>query len=263
MMVDVLSVNVRTTIIGCSGSFPGPDSPASCYLIEAEGFRLLLDLGNGALGALQRSTGLYDIDAICLSHHHADHCIDMGAYSVARLHHPDGPRPRIPVYGPARTAERLTRALGLDPGTGMTDAFDFVTLAPGTIEIGPLRVTVDHMNHPVETFGFRFEQGGHALAYSADTGTCDRLVSLAADADVLLCEASFLTGPGLPADLHLTARQAGEHAARAGAGQLVLTHLVTWNDQALVLEEAASAFGGPLSLAASGQIIVPGWRRRP
>jgi ribonuclease BN (tRNA processing enzyme) len=249
---------VRTTIIGCSGSFPGPDGPASCYLVQADGFRLLLDLGNGALGALQRHISLYDIDAICLSHHHVDHCVDMCAYSVARSHHPDGPRPRIPVYGPARTAERLTRALGLDPSTSMTDAFDFITLTPGTIEIGPLRVTADHMNHPVETFGFRLEHGGGSLAYSADTGACDPLVALARDVDVLLCEASFLDGPGLPADLHLTGRQAGEHAARAGAGQLVLTHLVPWNDTALVLEEAASAFRGPLSAASPGQDIVPG-----
>jgi ribonuclease BN (tRNA processing enzyme) len=251
-------VTVRITIIGCSGSFPSADSPASCYLVEADGFRLLLDLGNGALGALQRHASLYDIDAICLSHHHVDHCIDMCGYSVARTYHPDGPWPRIPVYGPARTAERLTRALGLDPGTGMTDAFDFVTLTPGTLEIGPLRVTVDHMNHPVETFGFRLEHAGGSLAYSADTGACDPLVALARDVDVLLCEASFLDGTGLPADMHLTARQAGQHAARAGAGQLVLTHLLAWNDTALVLEAAASAFRGPLSAAAPGQHIVPG-----
>ncbi|HBW19857.1 MAG TPA: MBL fold metallo-hydrolase, partial [Actinobacteria bacterium] len=104
---------MRATIVGCSGSFPGQDSPASCYLIEAEGFRLVLDLGNGALGPLQRYAGLDDIDAVCLSHQHADHCIDMTGYSVARTHRPDGPRPRIPVYGPARTQERLTTALGL------------------------------------------------------------------------------------------------------------------------------------------------------
>jgi ribonuclease BN (tRNA processing enzyme) len=250
-------VIVRITIIGCSGSFPGPDGPSSCYLVEADGFRLLLDLGNGALGPLQRYVSLRQIDAICLSHHHADHCIDMCGYFVARTHHPDGPWPAIPVYGPARTAERLTRALGLEDGAGMTDAFDFVTLTPGTIEIGPLRVTVDRMNHPVETFGFRLEHAGGSLAYSADTGACDPLVALARDADVLLCEASFLDGPGLPDGLHLTGRQAGQHAARAGAGRLVLTHLVTWNDTALVLEEAAAAFRGPLSAAAPGQHVVP------
>ena len=86
---------MRLTIIGCSGSFPGPDSPASSYLLEAEGFRLLLDLGSGSLGVLQRHVGLYDIDAVCLSHLHADHCLDLCAYYVARTFHPDGPRPRI------------------------------------------------------------------------------------------------------------------------------------------------------------------------
>jgi ribonuclease BN (tRNA processing enzyme) len=242
------------TIVGCAGSFPGPDSPASCYLIEADGFRLVLDLGNGALGALQRYCGLDDVDAVCLSHHHADHCLDMCAYQVVRTHHPQGPRPRLPVYAPAATAERLTRAVGLDPGTGMTDAFDFVTLAGGTIEIGPLRVTTARMNHPVETFAFRVEHAGRALAYSADTGPCDDLAVLAAGADVLLCEASFVAEPGLPPDLHLTARQAGDYAARAGAGELLLTHLVAWNDPVRILEDAAaSAFDGAVSLAASGQ----------
>jgi ribonuclease BN (tRNA processing enzyme) len=249
---------VRITIVGCAGSFPGPDSPASCYLIEAEGFRLVLDLGNGALGALQRHCGLDDVDAICLSHLHADHCLDMCGYMVARTYHPLGPRPRLPVYGPAGTAEQLTRATGPEPGTGMTDAFDFVTLAPGTAQIGPLLVSVAHMNHPVETFGFRLEHAGRVLAYSADTGLCEELPVLAAGADVLLCEASYLDRPGLPADLHLTARQAGEYAARAGAGRLVLTHLVAWNDQDRTLEAAAASFGGGLSLAASGQYLALG-----
>ncbi|MGO9502915.1 MAG: MBL fold metallo-hydrolase [Streptosporangiaceae bacterium] len=246
---------MELTIVGCAGSFPGPDSPASCYLIEADGFRLLLDLGNGALGALQRYASLDGIDAICLSHQHADHCLDMCSYSVARTFHPDGAMPPIPVYAPARTAERLSRALGLEPGSSMTDAFDFMTLAPGTIEIGPLRVTAAHMNHPVETFGFRLEHSGGSLAYSADTGPADALVTLARGADVLLCEASFLDGPGLPGGLHLTGRQAGEHAARAGAGQLVLTHLVSWNDRDRSRAEAAAAFSGPLSLAVSGQVV--------
>jgi ribonuclease BN (tRNA processing enzyme) len=242
--------------VGCSGSFPGPESPASCYLIDTGDFRLALDMGNGALGALQRYAGLDQIDAICLSHLHADHCIDMCCYSVAQTMHPDGPRGKIPVYGPARAAERLIRAMGLEPGTGMTDAFEFIELTPGTIEIGPLRVTTAYMNHPVETFGFRIEHGAQVLAYSADTGPAPELVRLAAAADVLLCEASFLDGPALPADLHLTARQAGQHAARAGAGQLVLTHLVPWNDPTATLEQAAAVFDGPLTLASTGRQLL-------
>jgi ribonuclease BN (tRNA processing enzyme) len=242
---------VRVTIVGWSGSFPGPESPASCYLIDTGDFRLVLDVGNGALGALQRYTGLADVDAICLSHLHADHCLDMCGYSVFQNYHPDGPQRRIPVYGPAGTAERLSRALGSEH-LGMADAFDFTTLVAGPIEIGPLRITTAQMNHPVETFGFRIEHAGQVLAYSADTGPCDELVELARGADVLLSEASFIDGPDLPADLHLTARQAGEHAARAGAGELVLTHLVPWNDPVTCLEQACEAFSGPVRLASSG-----------
>jgi ribonuclease BN (tRNA processing enzyme) len=242
---------VQVTIVGWSGSFPGPQSAASCYLVEADGFRLVLDLGNGAVGALQRYTGLGDVDAICVSHLHSDHCMDLIGYSVYQNYHPDGPRPRIPVYGPAGAQDRLTVALGSER-LGMADAFDFATLTPGTIEIGPVRVTTEHMDHPVETFGYRLEHAGQALAYSGDTGPAAELVTIAAGADVLLCEASFLDGPDLPAGLHLTARQAAEHAARADVGELVLTHLVPWNDPAVTFAQASEAFGGPMNLASSG-----------
>ena len=242
---------MEVTIVGWSGSFPGPQSPASCYLIEADGFRLVLDLGNGAVGALQRYTGLSDVDAICVSHLHSDHCMDLIGYSVYQNYHPDGPRPRIPVYGPAGAEDRLSRALGSER-LGMADAFEFATLTPGTTEIGPLRVTTRHMDHSVETFGFRLEHDGRTLAYSGDTGPTGELVTVAAGADVLLCEASFVDGPDLPSGLHLTARQAAEHAARAGVGALVLTHLVPWNDPAVSFAQASEAFGGPIGLASSG-----------
>lgn len=253
---------MELTIVGCSGSFPGPGSAASCYLVEADGFRMLLDLGSGALGALQRYAGLDDIDAICLSHLHADHCLDMCGYQVVRTYHPAGQLRKIPVYGPAGTADRLDRAAGLDGGPRMAAAFDFVTLEPGKLEIGPVAVTVDHVNHPVETFGFRLEHDGRAIAYSADTGPSRQLVDLAAGADVLLCEASFAAGPGLPADLHLTAGQAGEHAARAEVGQLVLTHLVPWNSRDRALAEASVAYSGALSLAAPGAKLLAAGRPR-
>lgn len=247
---------MQITIVGCAGSFPRPESAASCYLIEAGGFKLALDLGNGALGALQRYAALDDIDAVCLSHLHADHCLDMCGFAVAKIHHPLGQRRRIPVYGPAAAAERLSRAMSLDPGSDMTDAFAFTGLEPGVVEIGPLRVTTAYMNHPVETFGFRIEHNGRAVAYSADTGPAPELVRLAQGADVLLCEASFLDGPDLPPDLHLTARQAAQHAVRAGAGELILTHLVAWNDSAATFEQASTVFDGPLSLAAPGRTVL-------
>jgi ribonuclease BN (tRNA processing enzyme) len=249
---------VLLTIVGASGSFPGPASPASCYLVEADGFRLLLDLGNGALGALQRFAGLDDIDAICLSHLHADHCLDLCSYAVARYYRPGGPAGPIPVYGPAGTRDRMTACYDSPDPAAMTRSFRFAELAPGTIEIGPLRVTAALMSHPVPTFGFRLEQAGRTLAYSADTGECAALADLARGADVLLCEASFADGPDHPAGLHLTGRQAGQYAARAGAGQLILTHLVPWNDPRATAREAGSAFTGPLALAATGMRVAIG-----
>ena len=99
---------MRLTIVGCSGSYPGPDSPASCYLLEAEHddgsgsrtWRVLVDLGSGALGALQRYADPLSIDAVLLSHLHADHCLDLAGFYVLRKYHPTGPQPPIPVWGP-------------------------------------------------------------------------------------------------------------------------------------------------------------------
>lgn len=264
---------MRLTVVGCSGSFPGPDSPASCYLVQAEGFRLLIDLGSGGLSGVQRHLSLDQIDAICISHLHSDHCIDLCGLSVARMIHPDGPMPPLPVHGPQRTQLRLGLALTADPvpdarppGAGgqgdarFTDAYSFVTITPGVRQIGPLRLTAALMNHPVQTFGFRVEHAGRSLAYSADTGPTDALVDLARDADVLLCEATFAQpaagAPALPEGLHLTARQAAQHAARAGAGQLVLTHLSPWNDAGATLDEASREFPGPVSLAFAGRELA-------
>jgi ribonuclease BN (tRNA processing enzyme) len=246
---------MRLTVIGCAGSFPGPDSPASCYLLEADGFRLVIDMGNGALGALQRHAALADIDAVILSHLHADHCVDLYSFRIARQYVPGGPMRVIPVYAPAGGLERIAGVHGVDDEDGLASRFAFSTLAPGHLEVGPFTIEAGHVNHPVETFGLRLSHGGAAIAYSADTGETGELIRLARNADVALFEASFLTQPGLPPDLHLTARQAAEHAARAGAGHLVLTHLIPWNDPERSREEAATAYDGQLTLAKTGLSI--------
>ncbi|MBA8951285.1 MBL fold metallo-hydrolase [Actinomadura namibiensis] len=245
---------MRVTVIGCSGSYPGPDSPASSYLVQAEGYSLVIDLGNGALGTLQQHASLYEIDAVCVSHLHADHCLDLCGYWVARTYCPTGPLPRLPVYGPTGTAARMARAYDLDPEPGMTNTFDFRELER-TFELGPFRITTSLMPHPVEAFAFRVEHDGRVLAYSGDTGPADELVKVARGADLFLCEASFLEGPGNPPDLHLTAREAGEHAARADVGRLVLTHLVPWNDADRSLTEAkGSGYDGPIDRAHVGAV---------
>ena len=70
-----------------------------------------------------------------------------------------------------------------------------------------------------------------------------------------MCEAAFLEKPDLRPDLHLTARQAAGYAARAGVGELVLTHLQPWNGAADALAEAAAVFDGKLAMAVPGQVL--------
>ena len=123
-------IPMRLTIIGCAGSYPGPESATSCYLVEADEpdgrtWRILLDLGSGALGALQRFADPFGIDAVFISHLHADHCLDLCGYHVLRRYHPDGAQPRIPVWGPVGTAQRMAQAYGLPEAIGMNDEFAF------------------------------------------------------------------------------------------------------------------------------------------
>ncbi|MGH3321540.1 MAG: MBL fold metallo-hydrolase [Streptosporangiaceae bacterium] len=245
---------MRLTVIGCSGSFPGPDSPSSCYLVEAEGFRLVLDLGNGSLGALQRHLALGDVDAVLLTHLHADHCLDLCSYYVARKWVPGGPLPPLPVYGPPGAADHMARAYGLPPVPGMREIFDFRALVPGELVIGPFTVSVDRTAHPVETFAVRLERDGRSIAYSADTGPCEGVPALAAGANLFLCEASYVEGDETGPPIHLTGKQAGRCATRAGVDSLVLTHLVPWNDRGRTLREASGAYTGPISLARQGSV---------
>jgi ribonuclease BN (tRNA processing enzyme) len=154
----------------------------------------------------------------------------------------------------------MAQVLGSGPrgSEAFEDCFEVRDLASGTRDIGPFRITAERMNHPVETYGFRVEHDGWRVAYSADTGQTDALARLADGADVLLCEATFVSGPDNPPDLHLTAGQAGEYANRAGAGQLVLTHLPPWQDRDQALAEAAGSYRGPLSAAIPGLVLGPG-----
>lgn len=246
---------MKVTVVGCSGSLPGPGNPASCYLVEAEGFRMLLDLGNGAVGALQSYCALGEVDAVLLTHLHPDHCMDLLPLYVARTYDPyQEEYPVIPVHAPAGAATHLARAYGRAEPPGLTGCFDFVDWTGGTREVGPFAVTVAPMAHPVPAWGIRVEHGGRAIAYSGDTGPCAALVEIARDTDLALFESSFEAGrdDAAPRDLHLTGGEAGEHATRAGVRRLLLTHLPPWNDPARSLAAARTTYSGPVELARPG-----------
>lgn len=252
---------MKLTVIGCSGSFAGPDSPASCYLVQAEWegrtWNLVLDLGPGALGALQRHIELDAIDAIVLSHLHPDHCLDLcGLFVVTKYHPTRGPLPRVPVYGPQDTAARMSRANGVtlseaaDPH-GMDSEFDFRTVVSGqSFTVGPFTLTPSLVNHPVEAFGFRVEADGKVLAYTGDTDSTPALGPLMTGADLVLADAAFCEVRDTVRDIHLTGRRAAQAAVAAGGvRRLMLTHIPSWNDAEVCRAQAAEVWTGVLELA--------------
>lgn len=243
---------MELTVLGCSGTFPSADSGCSSYLVRHDGYTLMIDAGNGAVGALQRVAGLLDPDAVLLSHLHADHCVDLVAYSYARRFHEAKPA-RLPVHGPQGTQERICRIFDRPPRDHLDKVYVFHTVAPGHLELGPFSVTLTPTAHPIETYSVRVEAGGRSLCYSADTGVTPRLVEAAKGVDLFLCEATWEDGGNHPPDVHLTASEAGEHAAEADVARLLLTHKVAWQHDDDVLAGAARAFRGPVEMAAAGR----------
>ena len=214
---------MKLTIIGCTGSFAGPNSPASCYLVsgeDAEGrtWRILLDMGNGALGVLQRHIDLHDIDAVLVSHLHPDHCIDLAGLHVAIKWDPRGwGRPPIPLWAPTGLHEYLSSTHGLPTEPGMHGEFDFHTWVPEEpVRVGPFAITPFRVEHPTpEPYALRIDYDGvmgpSTLAYSGDTDACEGLVRAARDADVFLCEAAYHEGrDDALRGIHLTGRRAAE-----------------------------------------------------
>ncbi|MFI6427395.1 MBL fold metallo-hydrolase [Promicromonospora sp. NPDC050880] len=272
---------MRLLPLGVSGSFPGPATPASSYLVrvtaaeaaaaghEARDWNVLLDLGNGAFGALQRHLDPMALDAVSISHLHPDHCADLAGLYVYLRYHPergslrDGGRGTpLPVYGPSTAERHVALSYGLSEGESMANDFDFRSWAEHpSVRVGPLTIEPHRVFHPVETYGVRVtgpsaSGGTTTLAYTGDTDACTSVVELARDADLLLSEAAFLEGRDdvVERGIHLTGRRAGQVATDAGARRLLLTHLPVWNDPADSLAEARGSYAGPVDVAEPGTV---------
>lgn len=257
---------MELTVIGCSGSFAGPHSPASCYLLRGEDaqgrtWRILLDLGSGSLGAVQQQVDLEEIDGIFISHLHPDHCIDLAGLHIALCWDPRGWQGgRIPLVCPEDTYRYIAHTHGVDPQHGLTENLDFRPWRLGqSVQVGPFTVEAFPVLHPApEAFAMRIThhgpQGTSVLAYSGDTDACPGLLQAAQDADLFLCEAAYVEGrdDGIRG-VHLTGRRAGRAAAEAGARALLLTHLPVWNDPETLWAEAAETYQGPLGVAEAGR----------
>lgn len=244
---------MRLTVIGCAGSFPSAESPASSYLLDHDGHRIVLDLGNGSIGALQQHVDLTwpgALDAVILSHCHLDHCADLGSLYVQR-HYYSATTERLPVLGPSDARERAVGIYGKQDESGLDEEFDFITFPRDPMDVGPFTIEVVRAVHPVEAYSVRVTAGGRSITYSGDTAVNERLIRLAHGTDVALFEASF-TGTDFPPGVHMSAGEAGQAAQDSGAGRLVLTHHVSMNDPAVVLAEASEQYDGPVTLASAG-----------
>jgi ribonuclease BN (tRNA processing enzyme) len=236
---------VDLTILGSHGTWPGAGGATSGLLVREDGHNVWIDAGSGTLANLQRHIGLYDVDAIVISHSHPDHVSDLYAYFYSRLYGPE-PQPPIPLYVAPSVIERANPLLTDDSGDiRLAEAFDIVVVEPGDgHELGPLRMTTAPMAHSVPTIGVRLESASGAVAYSADTGPSDELVRLATGVDLLVAEASWQGERGDHPPIHLTAAEAGQAGARAGVDRMLLTHIRPYMDVDRSREEAAAMFEG-------------------
>lgn len=235
---------MRLTILGSSGGYSGPNNPTSGFLLEAGGARLWIDAGHGTFSALQRVADYTRIDAVLVSHVHADHCVDLYALNIALRFHEQGVL-RMPLYCPLEVWERVPLLLGdsAEAQEGFHKTFHFHPVAAGeAVELSGIRASFLRTDHPNYCLAMRLETAEGILTYSADTGPGFDLAGFARGSDLLLCEATYQEGlAGAP--VHLTAREAAETARRAGVRDLVLTHVWPAFDPRRSVEEARSAAG--------------------
>jgi len=251
---------VRLTVLGSSASQPAAGDASSGYLIAEGASTLLVDCGSGVLGNLQQHASLDALDAIVISHMHADHYIDLIAMRYGRRYGAPGQR-EIAVYLPPGGAAKLQAVSEAISSTQpfFAGALSLRDYAPGErIDVGELTVEPREVVHGIRSFGMLIVgRGGATLAYSSDTVCCDEIVELARDADVLLAENTL--GGGAPSHhqpvTHISAEEAGQLAARARAGRLVLTHFWHTADRELARAEAARHFEGEV-LAARPHLSV-------
>ena len=245
---------MRLRILGGSGAWPTADQGCSGYLLEHEGFRLLLDPGYATFPALLRVCAPGEVDAVLVSHGHPDHCADLNPLLRARHLDPGaGPWPALPVHAPPGA---LDAVLALDRPGMLAGSYRVGELADRAgFELGPFRVDARLLPHHVPNAGLRIGTPAGTLAYTGDTGPSPVVAELAEGADLLLAEATFCheVSPASDAGYLSTAEQAGRSAAAAGVGHLVLTHL--WPGTAAPDARAAARLGfdGPVSVAAPGQ----------
>jgi ribonuclease BN (tRNA processing enzyme) len=261
---------VQVTVLGKSPSWQDASGACSGYLAQQNGCALLLDCGNGVFSKLRRILDYVDVDAVVISHMHADHFLDLVPFSYALSYAPrqqpvpvggwpgtDQPaRPRL--YLPAGGGALLQRVVSCWGNADLIDnAFRVHEYDVGdTVSIGTLNVRFCEVPHYTTTFAVELASNGSRFTYSADCRPNEELVHFARDTDLLMIEATLPRPERDGMRGHLTAREAGEHGRFASAHRLVLTHYSDELDPDLTAAEAADSFGGPVELAQEGAVYT-------
>jgi ribonuclease BN (tRNA processing enzyme) len=258
-------VSSRLVVLGSSGAWPEPGRACSGFVLEHEGFRVVMDLGYGTLSPLLSLVGSVHgagIDAVLITHKHPDHMLDLHGLFRARWFG-DRHGSQIPLYAPAGVVSRL-QSLEEDDDDAITTVFEWHPLPAKPYEVGPFRLESWALPHFVPNSGVRLTAAGLAVAYTGDTGPDPALLDLARDADLFLAEASDRhQRPGTPPSparsrMHLSARDAGQVAQAAGARRLMLTHFWPGNDREESRREAVEVYDGEVLLADEGMSVPLG-----
>ncbi|WP_327720851.1 MBL fold metallo-hydrolase [Streptomyces sp. NBC_00490] len=245
---------MRLTVLGGCGAWPTATQACSGYVVEDDGFRLLVDPGYATLPRLLTRLTVDAVDAVLVSHGHPDHCADLNPLLRARGLS-DDPPPALPVYAPQGA---LDAVLALDKPSMLAAAYRLHEFRPGgRLRIGPFTVGTRLLPHFVPNAGLRISTPEAVLVYTGDTGPSEDIPRLAEGADLFLSEATYVHRVPSPGDAPylLTARLAGRYARQAGTARLLLTHLWPGTDTAAALEAAGEAFAGPLGIAAPDLVV--------
>jgi len=261
---------MRLTVLGKSPSWQDVDGACSGYLLEENGTTVLLDCGNGVFAKMRRFVDYVDLDAVVISHLHADHILDLVPFSYALTYAPrqqpvpvdrwpgtDHPaRPRL--YAPPGARDHFRHVCELWGNNALVEnAFRMEEYDPtASIEIGSMSVSFSEVPHFVDTFAVSVQSGngGGRLAYGADSRPAEELVEFARGADLFLVEATLPRPERTGIRGHLTPEEAGDHAKQAGARRVLLTHISDELDQDRARQQASDAFGGPVEMAAEGAV---------